>query len=267
MRPVPIALTSSTLLAVLIIYFCSNCQTNRNSLRKEDGRNQFSFPPVLNISFSNDLSDNSQQLRLLRAGKIDIDQLLEDFSREFPEYVNKTPDYFQTESVSPTPSSLNVTIQPSAVSQDSNATLATLAPVTVVSTSPPTTVPPQSTGAPTTLAPQGTLLPTTPVPQTLMPTTLIPQTLLPTTLTPLSIVPTTLTPQTIVPTTLLPQTTLPPTTLTPYSLMPTTVIPQTVLPITVIPVTVFPTTILPTTLVPIASRQGIERHRIEIPPH
>jgi hypothetical protein len=255
-------LIALTLLAALLIIFCSNFQKNRNSLRKEDRRIPFSFSPVFNAILNNTHhDDNSQELRLLRDGDIDINELLEDFSREYPEYLNKTLDYFETESLSPSPgsNSLVATIQPSPSPQDENGTLATLAPaLPVVSTLPPTTLPPQSTVAPMTLAPQSTLIPTTLFPQTLLPTTLFPQTLAPTTLTPLSTVPTTLTPQTILPTTLTPQITLPPTTLAPQSLIPTTVVPQTLPPTTLIPVTLVPTTIAPITLAPIVSRRGRE---------
>jgi hypothetical protein len=267
MRTFFIALTSSIALAALLIVFCSNFQKNRNSLRKEDLRIPFSSPSVLNgNNTDNNYNFDSQELRLLRDGDIDIDQLLEVFSREYPEYVNKTPDYFETESLSPSPgSSLVATIQPSPSPQDQNETLlATVAPaLPVVSTLTPTTLPPQSTVPPTTLAPQSTFIPTTLFPQTVVPTTLIPQTLAPTTLTPLSIIPTTVTPQTMLPTTLTPQITLPPTTLTPQSLIPTTVIPQTLPPTTLLPLTLVPTTIAPTTLAPIVSRRGKERHQME----
>jgi hypothetical protein len=166
--------------------------------------------------------------RSLRDGDVNITQLLQNFSKEFPEYINRKPDYFQ---ITDPASSTDKQEYPLQSLPPSTRIPTTMIPAVVTTwaptnrkvplTSSPTTKNPISiTSRPTTTAPV-TLSPTTVAPVTLSPTTIAPVTLSPTTVAPVTSRPTTLNPITLMPITLDPVNSIP-TTLNSSSLAPNT---------------------------------------------
>jgi hypothetical protein len=185
MRYSLIALASSTSLAVLLVAYCVTDKKSRNNLRKEVGRTDLPSP---HETFSRSSNANSQKGRSLRDGTyINITKLLEDFSREHPEYLNKKPDYFQTDAPKPSAASLPVTWKPLALPLAPTTAPVMLAPVVV------------SSEAPAKLTPQTTLAPISSTPVSLAPTTITPASLPPTTITPASLPPATITPTSLPP--------------------------------------------------------------------
>jgi hypothetical protein len=154
--------------------------------------------------------------RSLRDGDVNITQLLQNFSKEFPEYIDRKPDYFQITAPASSTGKQNYPLQSLPPTTRIPTTMvpagvATSAPTNrkLPLTSSPTTKNPISiTSRPTTIAPV-TLSPTTVAPVTLSPTTIVPVTLSPTTVAPVTSKPTTLNPITLTPTTLDPVNSIP----------------------------------------------------------